>query len=328
MANPGPAAPLPCSGSEQVIPNETIRIGGRFRPEGNDMKPRRLALEAGQWYGWQEVPVPHPGWGASPVYLIDAEPLKTGKGILRLSFIQALHPVCATKRSIDLRVGVQTPGAIAGSFVAADGTVGTATISVADIDWIKGYSPQLWRQRPPRPPGFVIVGEPPRVVTPSGYLNATLGSDEARILLGATRQKFRMQASRDAEADCDLRPGPDRRTVRLLAYRTRLVPEVMEEKWFIYLESGHLFFRRSWTGNLIYTVEAEWQGDCLHLGQATVNRNPGQYSETDDAYDRLVLIFLIRAVMLGLPASFPAKDGMDPAQAALQGWSTAGNGSL
>src|SRR3954469_20110863 len=141
MANPGPAAPLPCSGSEQVISNETIRIGGRFRPEGNDMKPRRLALEAGQWYGWQEVPVPHPGWGASPVYLIDAEPLKTGKGILRLSFIQALHPVCATKRSIDLRVGVHTPGAIAGSFAATDGTAGTATISAADIGWLKGYCP-------------------------------------------------------------------------------------------------------------------------------------------------------------------------------------------
>jgi len=45
-----------------------------------------------------------------------------------------------------------------------------------------------------------------------------------------------------------------------------------------------------------------------------VNRNPGQYSETDDAYDRLVLIFLIRAILLGLPASFPAKDGMDPAR--------------
>jgi len=165
-------------------------------------------------------------------------------------------------------------------------------------------------------------------VTASGYLNATLGSDEARILLGATRQSF----------GCKLPAMPKRTSIFALDMTAEpidswliargFLPTVMEEKWFIYLESGCLFFRRSWTGNLIYTVETEWRGDCLHLGQATVNRNPGQYSETDDAYDRLVLIFLIRAILLGLPASFPAKDGMDPAQAALQGWSTAGNTSL
>jgi len=31
-----------------------------------------------------------------------------------------------------------------------------------------------------------------------------------------------------------------------------LVPEEIEDKWFIYWEDDTLFFHRSWTGNCIY----------------------------------------------------------------------------
>ncbi|MFN7022656.1 MAG: hypothetical protein ACK4WH_15220, partial [Phycisphaerales bacterium] len=77
------------------------------------------------------------------------------------------------------------------------------------------------------------------------------------------------------------------------------VPIAMEEKWFVYMENGRLLFRRSWTGNLIYDVEATWRGDQLYLGLVRVNRDAEQYGETDDDYDRRLLTYLIAAVLLG-----------------------------
>ncbi|MGH2603345.1 MAG: hypothetical protein ACRDJ9_28675, partial [Dehalococcoidia bacterium] len=34
-----------------------------------------------------------------------------------------------------------------------------------------------------------------------------------------------------------------------------LIPEAMEDKWFIYFDSNRLHFHRSWTGFCIYVVE-------------------------------------------------------------------------
>jgi hypothetical protein len=277
------------------------------------MKLKRLALEAGLWYGWQEVPVPHPGWGASPIHLIDVRPAPIGRGILQLSFIQALHPVSATRRSVDFRVVAKTASCLAGSFAAADGSTGTAMISVADIGWIQGYCPRLWWQRPPKPPGFVTPGEPSPAVTPDGYLNATLGGDVGCILLGATRQSFgcRLPAmpKRTTTFTLDMSLDPFESWLAARGF----VPQMTEDRWFIHLDSGCLFFRRNWTGVVIYSVEADWRGDCLHLGQVTVNRNPTQYTETDDAHDRRLLIYLIRTVLLGVPTPVPMKDGAQAA---------------
>jgi hypothetical protein len=42
--------------------------------------------------------------------------------------------------------------------------------------------------------------------------------------------------------------------------REGLVPEVMEDKWFIYLQEPHLFLHRSWTGQPVYRVKLEPTG--------------------------------------------------------------------
>lgn len=52
---------------------------------GNTRMSTSVVLGAG-WWCWLEAPVVLPGWGASPVFLQRVEPLKTGKGMLRLSF--------------------------------------------------------------------------------------------------------------------------------------------------------------------------------------------------------------------------------------------------
>ena len=60
--------------------------------------------------------------------------------------------------------------------------------------------------------------------------------------------------------------------------RSGLVPEQMEDKWFIYWQNDRLFFHRSWTGFCIYEVRFTSQGDCYRMVDADVNRDPEQYS--------------------------------------------------
>ncbi len=90
----------------------------------------------------------------------------------------------------------------------------------------------------------------------------------------------------------------------------------------VYMERGRLLFRRSWTGILIYEIEAAWRDDQLYLGQVRVNRDPEQYGEIDDDYDRRLLIYLIVVVLLGEHAPFPAKDEATPESPSRIGWST------
>ena len=44
--------------------------------------------------------------------------------------------------------------------------------------------------------------------------------------------------------------------------RRGVVPEAMEDKWFIYWKEGMLFFQRSWTGFCIYVVHFAADGDA------------------------------------------------------------------
>jgi hypothetical protein len=42
-----------------------------------------------------------------------------------------------------------------------------------------------------------------------------------------------------------------------------LVPEEMEDKWFIYWKDGTLFFHRSWTGYCLYAVHFVAESEIL-----------------------------------------------------------------
>ena len=92
------------------------------------------------------------------------------------------------------------------------------------------------------------------------------------------------------------------------------------------MEGDRLLFRRSWTGILIYDVEAYWRANRLYLGAVRVNRNVKQYTETDDAYDKALLQYLIDVILRGVPAEFPLKNDTIPE--VLQAWSAAGQASL
>ncbi len=100
------------------------------------------------------------------------------------------------------------------------------------------------------------------------------------------------------------------------------LPEVMEDKWFIYYDQGVLNFHRSWTGFCVYRALCDDDGSSLLFKRVLINRDPTQYTETDDTYDLRVLNFLVDAVLLERPVAFPYKsEGED---GALQAWSLVG----
>lgn len=103
-----------------------------------------------------------------------------------------------------------------------------------------------------------------------------------------------------------------------------LNPEEMEDKWFVFEEGGWLHFHRSWTGFCIYRVHCEKAAAGYTTTETWVNRDPEQYSETDDAFDAALLQFLIETLLLGNPCPFPRKAGVSEDQQALFQWSSVG----
>jgi hypothetical protein len=106
-----------------------------------------------------------------------------------------------------------------------------------------------------------------------------------------------------------------------------LVPEQMEDKWFIYWQDDKLFFHRSWTGFCIYVVRFATEGDCYRMIEAHLNRDPDQYGETDDTRDAKMISYLIDALLLKKHTAFPSEDS-DSEKEALMQWSQVGRAML
>lgn len=284
-------------------------------------------LEPRSWSGLTEVPAYGPYFVSTPVYVTAVQPLKTGKGLLRVDFAQPLIPGGGLRRTIIGKVVQKTREHITLIYEDEDEIeLHTAIFSSPSFDWLDTFCPALMERRPKSGPAFYVDGEALGLPTEQEHFERVFGRNEDEILHGTQRSSFgtkfyKLPKQRSTFLlDIELDPFDS-----CLAARG-FTPTAMEEKWFVYLENGHLIFRRSWTGILIYEVDAQWRGDRLYLGWVQVNRNPKQYGETDDDYDRRLLIYIIYQVLCGKSAEFPLKDEEDVA--ALQAWSTVGSASL
>jgi hypothetical protein len=93
-----------------------------------------------------------------------------------------------------------------------------------------------------------------------------------------------------------------------------VIPEEMEDKWFIYLDENTLNFHRSWTGFCVFQVEFERANEKYRVTRALVNRNPREYRRTDESYDAALVQFLIAHLLLNKNVDFP----QEPSQVAPQ----------
>src|SRR3990172_9038411 len=109
--------------------------------------------------------------------------------------------------------------------------------------------------------------------------------------------------------------------------RKGLVPEQMEDKWFIYWKDGSLFFHRSCTGFCVYIARFASAGDSYRMIEADVNRDPEQYSELSDERDARMISYLVDVLLLQQEAVFPSDDPSSEKQA-LMNWSQVGRAML
>lgn len=79
-----------------------------------------------------------------------------------------------------------------------------------------------------------------------------------------------------------------------------LIPNAMEDKWFIYVENSEIYFHRSWTGNCIFSTTIEKFERKILLTITEVNRNQAQYKGTDLNADKTLLNHIIDRLLLNI----------------------------
>lgn len=103
-----------------------------------------------------------------------------------------------------------------------------------------------------------------------------------------------------------------------LQIKQGLIPEVMEDKWFVYFQDDVLYLHRSWTGFCIFQVQFQPCGSGYQVSQVLVSRDAEQYRESSDAEDLALLRYLVDALLLGKEVPFPTPQGLQgPVQAAI-----------
>jgi len=84
-----------------------------------------------------------------------------------------------------------------------------------------------------------------------------------------------------------------------------LVPEAMEDKWFIHFQAPWLFLHRSWTGKPVYRVELKREASGASVVEALWASDASPADEADLAYQASLLEFLIANLLLGQARPFP-----------------------
>ena len=109
--------------------------------------------------------------------------------------------------------------------------------------------------------------------------------------------------------------------------RKGVIPEVMEDKWFIYWRDNSLYFHRSWTGYCIYVVHFVPIEDGYKMYAADLNRDPSQYSGATDEDDEQMIYYLLDLVLLQRPVPFPS-DEPSPENRAAINWHEVGRAMI
>jgi 8-oxo-dGTP diphosphatase len=117
-------------------------------------------------------------------------------------------------------------------------------------------------------------------------------------------------------------PGRQMKRIRL-----GVIPEQMEDKWFIYWLDDALYFHRSWTGLCAFIVRFAAEGKGSRMISAKAHRAPGEDNETRDPQDAAMISYLIDALLLHVDAPFPS-DEEDPDARTIANWSAVGRAML
>lgn len=114
----------------------------------------QFSIHKNGWFAWQMIPgysgersVPY----CSPIYVTNITPLKTGKSLIKLEFLNALYAQGVQDFCLDIRVMKRAKDYLVGDLVYSPGEDSgrVAVISYIEFQWVERFCPELWYHRPP-----------------------------------------------------------------------------------------------------------------------------------------------------------------------------------
>lgn len=242
------------------------------------------------WWGMLETPSVE-GFGASPVFVEKVVPLKTGKGLLKLEFVQAIHPIASSRREVTLQVLFRTEDRLVGELKYLEGMSRTIVLTAVDVDWLRQHCAVFIR----RHQYIHWLSRDPELL----YPDTLFGRTPEAILRGAP--EYSLEASPPMPEKSSFSLDQSYHPFDSWMIARGFGPTAMEHNWYIFMKTGRLLFYLIWSGALIYDVEAVWHGSRLHLGETRVRLDA---STPDFHFDQGLLEELIRDTLLGGYAEF------------------------
>ncbi len=100
-----------------------------------------LRLTPGRWSAWQMLPGYGSGPYFSPISIHEVVPLHTGRGVLRLRFLNVMYAEGVQDFTKDLRVLTHTPEYLLAELVEGEQLRRSAVVSDLTIEWLRRCTP-------------------------------------------------------------------------------------------------------------------------------------------------------------------------------------------
>lgn len=283
---------------------------------------RRLTLVPRQWVGWQYLGngVVEAPFAATPAFVGNISPLKTGSSLLELDLVLAICPLRAQHERARLRVAHRSENVLVARYEGSRGD-GEVAITPLTISWIEQHCASFWQRVGWR--ANYHLGE----AQPQEAMALLLGDSIETAATGATAASFGRNP-RPFSGKVGIMPF-ERNYAGLEAWLILrgAVPRDMDDRWFIYTEftnsGGTIHFRRSWTELLVYQVDFVFAGrDAITTRSARVNLEVDEFGFGTPAEEVRRLDYCVGEVLLGRNSTAPVV--VDEAgQASLAEWDIA-----
>jgi hypothetical protein len=134
----------------------------------------QFVLQPNRWYGWQMIPgyvgercVPY----CCPIRVERIEPLKSGKGILKVAFWNTGYAAGVQGFELDLKLLHRATNYLVAQILYgnADDMERCAVVSHIEFAWVEKFCPELWHNHPPHQ--YDAAGQ----TSVTSYLNAVFG---------------------------------------------------------------------------------------------------------------------------------------------------------
>ena len=95
----------------------------------------------------------------------------------------------------------------------------------------------------------------------------------------------------------------DKEQIELIS--KELIPQVIEDKWFMYFEKPYLYLHRSWTGQAVFKLKFTESSTGYFVSEALLSSDIAKTHEVEIKYQGEIAFFLVSHFQLEKKVSYP-----------------------